>query len=96
MLTMLHRERGVSIILVSHSMEDILRVADHMVILAGGQVIGEGTPHDLFQLDDLLSHAALAAPHLLRLGRKLETAGYPVGDCITVADMAEKMLAHSK
>ena len=96
MLTMLHRERGVSIILVSHSMEDILRVADHMVILAGGQVIGEGTPHDLFQRDDLLSHAALAAPHLLRLGRKLETAGYPVGDCITVADMAEKMLAHSK
>ena len=37
MLTMLHRERGVSIVLVSHSMEDILRVADHMVILAGGR-----------------------------------------------------------
>lgn len=96
MLTMLHRERGVSIVLVSHSMEDILRVADHMVILAGGQVIGEGTPHDLFQRDDLLARAALAAPHLLCLGRKLEAAGYPVGNCMTVADMAEKILTSGR
>jgi cobalt ABC superfamily ATP binding cassette transporter, ABC protein len=96
MLTMLHRERGVSIVLVSHSMEDILRVANHMVILAGGQVIGEGTPHDLFQRNDLLARAALAAPHLLRLGRKLEAAGYPVRDCMTVADMAEKILTSGR
>ena len=96
MLTTLHRERGVSIVLVSHSMEDILRVADHMVILAGGQVIGEGTPYDLFQRDDLLARASLAAPHLLCLGRKLEAAGYPVGDCMTVVDMAEKILASGR
>lgn len=92
MLTMLHRERGVSIVLVSHSMEDILRVADHMVILAGGQVIGEGAPHVLFQRDDLLARASLAAPHLLRLGQKLTAAGYLVGNCTTVEDMAAKIL----
>ena len=92
MLTMLHRERGVSVILVSHSMEDILRVANHMVILAGGQVIGEGAPRVLFRQDDLLARAALAAPHLLRLGQNLEAAGYPVGECVTTADMAEKIL----
>ena len=62
MLTMLHRERGISIILVSHSMEDILRVADHMVILAGGQVIGEGAPQELFRQEELLARASLAAP----------------------------------
>ena len=93
MLTMLHRERGVSVVLVSHSMEDILRVADHMVILAGGQVIGEGPPCVLFQRDDLLSRAALAAPHLLRLGQKLEAVGYPMGCCTTTEEMAEKILA---
>ena len=92
MLTMLHRERGVTIVLVSHSMEDILRVADHMVILAGGQVIGEGEPRTLFQQDDLLARAALAAPHLLRLGRKLEAVGYPVEGSVTVEDMAQKIL----
>ena len=92
MLTMLHRERGVSIVLVSHSMEDILRVADHMVILAGGQVIGEGTPQVMFQRDDLLARASLAAPHLLRLGKKLAAAGYLVGNCTTVEDMAAKIL----
>ena len=93
MLTMLHRERGVTIVLVSHSMEDILCVADHMVILAGGQVIGEGEPITLFQQDDLLAQAALAVPRLLRLGQKLEAAGYPVGDSVTVEDMAKKILA---
>ena len=96
MLTMLHRERGVSVILVSHSMEDILRVANHMVILAGGRVIGEGIPCDLFRQEELLTQAALAAPHILCLGRKLEAVGYPVGDCMTVADMAAKILAKSR
>ncbi len=93
MLSMLYRERGVSIVLVSHSMEDILRVADHMVILAGGQVIGEGAPPQLFHEDELLARAALVAPHLLRLGEELETIGYPVGGCMTVEDMATKILA---
>ena len=93
MLTMLHHERGVSIVLVSHSMEDILRVADHMVILAGGQVIGEGAPQELFRQDELLARAALAAPHLLQLGQKLDAAGYPVGGCTTAEDMAAKILA---
>ena len=93
MLTMLYRERGVSIVLVSHSMEDILRVANHMVILAGGKVIGEGTPQELFRQDELLARAALAAPHLLQLGQKLDAAGYPVGGCTTAEDMAAKILA---
>lgn len=93
MLTMLYRERGVSIVLVSHSMEDILRVANHMVILAGGKVIGEGTPQELFRQDELLARASLAVPHLLQLGQKLDAAGYPVGGCTTVEDMAAKILA---
>lgn len=92
MLTMLHRERNVSIVLVSHSMEDILRVADHMIILAGGRVIGEGTPRTLFQCDELLARASLAAPHLLQLGQKLESIGYSVGDCMTVEAMAKRIL----
>ena len=91
MLTMLYRERGVSIVLVSHSMEDILRVADHMVILAGGQVIGEGAPQELFRQEELLARASLAAPHILQLGRKLEAAGYPVGDVVTAEEMAAKL-----
>ena len=92
MLTMLHRERNVSIVLVSHSMEDILRVADHMIILAGGRVIGEGTPRTLFQCDELLARASLAAPHLLQLGQKLESIGYSVGDCMTAEAMAKRIL----
>ena len=76
-----------------HKLWDILRVANHMVILAGGKVIGEGTPQELFRQDELLARAALAAPHLLQLGQKLDAAGYPVGGCTTAEDMAAKILA---
>lgn len=93
MLSVLYRERGVSIVLVSHSMEDILRVATHLVVLAGGRVIGEGVPRTIFRDAALLERAALAAPHILTLGQKLEAAGYPVGDCVSVEDMAARILA---
>jgi len=91
MLSMLHRERGVTIILVSHSMEDILRVASHLVLLAQGRVLAEGAPIDLFRRSDLLRQASLAAPHLLTLGEKLTNAGYDVHDCISLDSMADRI-----
>ena len=93
MLTMLHKERNVSIILVSHSMEDILRTATRLVLLAGGRVIGEGAPREIFRNSDLIDCASLAVPHILRLGKKLAAEGYPVGDCMSVEEMAEIMLS---
>jgi len=91
MLSMLHRENGVTIILVSHSMEDILRVASHLVLLAQGRVIAEGAPIDLFRRSDLLRQASLAAPHLLTLGEKLTNAGYDVHDCTSLDCMADRI-----
>ncbi|WP_313993234.1 energy-coupling factor transporter ATPase [uncultured Selenomonas sp.] len=93
MLTMLHRERGVSIVLVSHSMEDILRVATHLVILADGRIIGAGEPRVLFRREELLARASLIAPHILRLGKRLAGIGYPVENCLCVEDMAAGILA---
>ena len=91
MLLMLHREHSVTIILVSHSMEDILRVASHLVLLAQGRVIAEGAPIDLFRRSDLLIQASLAVPHLLTLGEKLTNAGYDVHDCTSLDSMADRI-----
>lgn len=92
MLSMLHRTRGVTVILVSHSMEDILRTATHLIVLAEGRVIGAGDPPSLFRDRALLARSALAAPHILTLGEKLTAAGYDVADCISVDDMAARIL----
>ena len=96
LLTMLHRERGMTVILVSHSMEDILRVADHLVLLAAGRVIGTGTPKELFLNDALLERTSLRAPHILTLGKKLAAAGYATAGCTSVEEMAERILALKK
>ena len=93
MLSMLHRERHVTVVLVSHSMEDILRTATHLVILAGGRVIGAGDPPTLFRDRALLAQSALAGPHILTLGEKLAAAGYDVTDCLSVDTIAARILA---
>ena len=92
MLSTLHRERGMSIVLVSHSMEDILRSAERLILLANGRVIGEGAPCDIFRNTELLEQASLTAPHLLLLGKQIEEIGYPVGRCNTVREMADVIL----
>lgn len=93
MLSVLNREQKMCIILVSHSMEDILCAAQHLVLLADGQVIGEGAPWKIFRDTDLLDRASLVAPHLLRLGKDLEEIGYPVGNCNTISEMSDVLLA---
>lgn len=93
MLSMLHRERHVTVVLVSHSMEDILRTATHLIILAGGKVIGAGDPLTLFRDRALLTQSALVAPHILTLGEKLTAAGYDVTDCLSVDAMAARILS---
>ena len=92
MLSTLHRERGMSIVLVSHSMEDILRSAERLILLANGRVIGEGAPCDIFRNTELLEQASLTPPHLLLLGKQIEEIGYPVGRCNTVREMADVIL----
>ncbi|WP_040571150.1 energy-coupling factor transporter ATPase [Selenomonas noxia] len=93
MLSMLHREHNMSIILVSHSMEDILRTATRLVILAAGRLVGEGVPYELFRDTALIERASLDIPHILRLERQLEAAGYSVKECTTVEDLADRILA---
>ena len=83
----------MSIILVSHSMEDILRTATRLVILAAGRLVGEGVPYELFRDTALIERASLDIPHILRLERQLEAAGYPVKECTTVEDLANRILA---
>lgn len=92
MLSTLHRERSMSIVLVSHSMEDILHSAERLILLANGRVVGAGAPCDIFRNTELLEQASLIPPHLLRLGKKIEEIGFPVGRCNTVQEMADMIL----
>lgn len=56
------REMGVTVILVSHSMEDIARLADRVLVLQEGRVQACGTPMQVFQDDRVLAEAGLSMP----------------------------------
>lgn len=56
------RDRGITIVLVSHSMDDIARLADRVLVLGAGRVAGFGTPAEVFTDPDILSRAGLLLP----------------------------------
>ena len=65
------KKSGVTIILVSHNMEDIARFAKRVVVLAQGQIVFKGTPRELFARDDILTRAGLEPPPVMKLLRTL-------------------------
>ncbi|PLS10323.1 energy-coupling factor ABC transporter ATP-binding protein [Neobacillus cucumis] len=71
----LHKERKLSTILVTHSMEDAARYADQIVIMQQGKVAKKGTPEEIFSSTDELLKMGLDVPEVVRFQLKLEEQG---------------------
>ena len=84
----LHKS-GVTIILVSHYMEDIARLAERVVVLTGGEILFDGTPRKLFTQNEILDRAGLELPAATRIMQKLSRAGFNVNTEILTIDAAE-------
>lgn len=74
------RDLGVTVILVSHSMEDVARLADRVLVLRDGLVHAIGTPPEIFADDAALAAAGLAAPRTALFLRALRS-DLPDLDC---------------
>lgn len=68
----LHKERGLSTILVTHSMEDAARYADQIVIMQQGMVVKKGTPEEIFSDPIDLMKMGLDVPEVVRFQLMLE------------------------
>ncbi|MDQ1143248.1 energy-coupling factor transport system ATP-binding protein [Bacillus sp. SORGH_AS 510] len=68
----LHKERNLSTILVTHSMEDAAHYADQIVIMQQGRVVKKGTPEEIFSSPVELMHMGLDVPEVVRFQLKLE------------------------
>lgn len=68
----LYKNQGLTIVLVTHQMEDVAQYADHMVILEKGTVTKEGAPRDLFKEADWLESMQLGVPQTVRFAQQLE------------------------
>lgn len=68
----LHKERNLSTILVTHSMEDAAKYADQIVIMREGRVVKQGTPLEIFSSISELVDMGLDVPEVVRFQRSLE------------------------
>ena len=90
----LHRERHMTIILVSHSMEDVARYADRLIVMNHGQKVFDGAPKEGFCHYRELETLGLAAPQITYLVHDLKENGIDIDDDITtVAEAREAILA---
>jgi len=68
----LHKERGITIVLVTHQMEDVANYADHMIVLQKGTVKREGSPREIFQESGWLTSLNLGVPQTVQFANDLE------------------------
>lgn len=71
----LHAEGGVTVVMVSHSMDDVARLATRMVVMSRGQLVMEGAPRDVFQQGNRMREIGLDVPAAVKLCAALRARG---------------------
>jgi energy-coupling factor transport system ATP-binding protein len=86
------RNAGVTIILVTHDMEEVALMAEQVAVLDKGRLIMEGTPREIFNRADELNAIGLGVPAPAELMHKLRALGKKVRtDVLTTAEAEEEI-----
>lgn len=89
----LHRESGLTIILVTHSMEDVANYADRLFVMNKGSLIYQNSTKEVFAHYKELEQMHLAAPQVTYVMNALKEKGYPVNtDATTVEEAKAEIL----
>ena len=91
------RNKNRTIILVSHSMDEIAQNVDRIVVLKSAHVLMQGTPAEVFRRAEELISAGLDVPQVTRLAMELRRRGLPIDPAVyTAADLERALLALQK
>ena len=89
-LKRIHEERHITIILVSHSMEDVAKYVGRIIVMNQGEVMFDGTPKTVFSHYKELESVGLAAPQVTYIMNALAEKGFGVStDATTIEEAAE-------
>ena len=88
----LHDEYKMTIILVSHSMEDVGKLAKRIVVMNHGKVALQGEPKDVFKEIDTLEEIGLGVPQVTYLMRELKRRGFNVSDEVFTVEQGKEEL----
>ena len=89
LISKMHKELGITIILVSHSMEDVAQYVDRILVMNGGQVMYDDTPKEVFRHYKELEMVGLAAPQVTYFIHELKEKGWNVDLSATTVEEAK-------
>lgn len=87
------REKNKTVLLISHSMEDVARYADRLLVLKEGRIFLHDTVSGVFADAKRLTQANLTLPQITRLMQRLKDAGLPVPDSVHTVEEAHFLLS---
>lgn len=94
LISKMHKELGITVILVSHSMEDVAKYVDRIIVMNSGEVMYDGTPKEVFRHYKELEEVGLAAPQVTYLMHELREKGLDVDiDATTVEEAKLSILS---
>ena len=94
MIRDLHAESGVTVIMVSHSMDDVASLATRLVVMSRGQLVATGTPREIFRQREMMERIGLGVPEAAQLCGKLRARGLPLPeDLYTPEELRDALLA---
>lgn len=92
-IALLHQERGITVILVSHSMEDIAKYVDRIIVMNRGEKLFDDEPKTVFAHYKELEKIGLAAPQITYIMHALSEKGWQVDiQATTVSEAKETIL----
>ena len=91
----LHAE-GTSVVMISHSMDDVARLATRVAVLEKGRLVMEGSPGEIFARVDRLSSMGLDVPQASRLRYLLAESGIELPECYQLEELADSLAAYLK
>ena len=89
----LHKETGMTVILVSHSMEDVARYVERIIVMNRGEKMLDGTPREVFRHYKELEKVGLAAPQVTYVMHDLKERGFDLApDATTIEEAADEIM----
>ena len=90
LLKKLHKENNITVIIVSHSMEDIAKYVERLIVMNNGSIVLDGKPAEIFQFEKELEKIGLGVPQAAKVIHQLRDAGALIkGEYITADESAE-------
>lgn len=96
LVSKLHKERKLTVIMVSHSMDDVAEYAEHIIVMNEGKVFAEGIPSEIFAKYKELEKIGLMAPQTVYLVRGLNERGFCINTDIVTPDEAVEEILRQK